>query len=96
MSLKETLSSVRGELGSMYLQGLNDLHNSIVPAFPESQRGIDQMGTPLNPTSQMVTRDVDPSAATYEYAHESDRALDAMVDKAAESHREQEMERERE
>lgn len=43
------LWKARSDMGSVYLQGLNDLHNAFVPAFPTSQKGMDQPGTPLYP-----------------------------------------------
>lgn len=62
----------------------------------------------MAPTSQMVTRDVEPVAVSVEapevgpsqeaasYSMESDRGYEAMVAEAASVHREQEMELERE
>lgn len=44
------------QLGAMWREGLKDLQNAILPAFPESQRGVEEAGTPLNPTPQQVTQ----------------------------------------
>ncbi len=38
-------------------QGAKDLHNAIVPAFPDSVRSVDEPGTPLTPTQFMVNAD---------------------------------------
>jgi hypothetical protein len=50
---KEKLS---GQLAAMGRQGAKDLADRIVPAFPTNGPGVDEAGTPLNPTSQMVTK----------------------------------------
>ncbi|HEX4131479.1 MAG TPA: hypothetical protein VHZ24_15680 [Pirellulales bacterium] len=47
-----------GQLEALLRQGAKDLHNAIVPAFPQSAHSLDEPGTPLNPTQQMVTNDV--------------------------------------
>lgn len=44
------------QVGAMWREGLKDLQNAILPAFPESQRGVEEAGTPLNPTPQQVTQ----------------------------------------
>ena len=49
--------SFGGQLNALLREGAKDLHNAIVPAFPTS-RGVDEPGTPLSPTSQMVTADL--------------------------------------
>lgn len=77
---KHQLRSLQGELGSMYLQGLNDAHNAIVPAFPDSQRGVDQMGTPLAPTPKVIDQDLDTM---------NDRSYERMLDKYDSAAREQ-------
>jgi len=38
-------------------QGAIDLHNGVIPAFPDSARSMDQPGTPLMPTQFMVNAD---------------------------------------
>jgi len=53
-------TSFSGEVGALFREGLKDLQNAILPAFPESQRGVEEPGTPLNPTQQMVTEDLNP------------------------------------
>lgn len=50
--------SFSGQLAAMGREGLKDLQNAILPAFPESQRGVEEPGTPLNPTPQQVTQDL--------------------------------------
>ena len=52
------LPSFGGQLQAMWREGLKDLQNALLPAFPESQRGVEEPGTPLNPTSQQVTQDL--------------------------------------
>jgi hypothetical protein len=47
--------SLSGEMGALFREGLKDLQNAILPAFPDSLRGVDEPGTPLNPTQIMVT-----------------------------------------
>ena len=49
---------IGGEIKAMLREGAKDLHNQIVPAFPQSMRGVDEPGTPLNPTQHMVTSDL--------------------------------------
>jgi len=50
--------SFTGQLEAMWREGLKDLQNAILPAFPDSQRGVEEPGTPLNPTPQQVTQDL--------------------------------------
>lgn len=38
-------------------EGAKDLWNNVVPAFPDSARGVDEPGTPLTPTQFMVNAD---------------------------------------
>jgi hypothetical protein len=47
-----------GEIAAFLREGAKDLHNAIVPAFPDSQRGVDEIGTPLTPTQYMVNQDL--------------------------------------
>jgi len=58
MSLKENLQRLSGELSALGRQGAKDLHNAIIPAFPDSARSQDELGTPLTPTPQMVNEDL--------------------------------------
>jgi hypothetical protein len=58
-------------------------------AFPDSIRTVEEMGTLGNPTPHLVTDQI-------EYGHEPDRGYEAMLDRAASIHKEQEMELERE
>ena len=53
--------SLGGQFDAFIRQGAKDLHNAIVPAFPDSMRSADEAGTPLNPTQQMVTQDLEAS-----------------------------------
>jgi hypothetical protein len=46
------------EVRAWMREGAKDLWNAIVPAFPDSMRGTDELGTPLNPTAQNVTQDL--------------------------------------
>lgn len=50
--------SFTGELGALFREGLKDLQNVVLHAFPDSVRGVEEPGTPLNPTQQMVTDSV--------------------------------------
>jgi hypothetical protein len=45
------------ELKAMGRQGATDLHNAVVPAFPDSQKGVDVQGTPMHPTNYEVTKE---------------------------------------
>jgi hypothetical protein len=69
-----------GEFRSWMAEGAKDFHNAIVPAFPDSQRGVDQAGTPLSPTSQMTTdslyseRNGEYEAMRDEYARQGQEA----------------------
>jgi hypothetical protein len=47
--------SLGAQAMSWLREGAKDLWNAIVPAFPDSQRAVDEQGTPLNPTPQNVT-----------------------------------------
>lgn len=49
---------LEGEIRSFIREGAKDLHNAIVPAFPESQRGVDEPGTPLAPTQAQITQEL--------------------------------------
>ena len=51
-------TKIGAEIDALLRQGAKDLHNAIVPAFPQSVRSNDEPGTPLNPTPQMVTDDL--------------------------------------
>ncbi len=50
--------SFTGELGALFREGLKDVQNVVLHAFPDSIRGVEEPGTPLNPTQQMVTDSV--------------------------------------
>lgn len=52
------LPDLGGEIDAFIRQGAKDLHNAIVPAFPDSQHGVDEIGTPLTPTQYMVNQDL--------------------------------------
>lgn len=55
-AIKQEQPALGAQLGAMWREGLKDLQNAILPAFPESQRGVEEAGTPLNPTPQQVTK----------------------------------------
>jgi len=61
MSAQQQRPSVWAELKAMGRQGAKDLHNAVIPAFPQSAHSVDEPGTPLNPTPQMVTQDLGTS-----------------------------------
>lgn len=48
-------TDIRGELGAIFREGLKDLQNVVLHAFPDSIHGVEEPGTPTNPTQQMVT-----------------------------------------
>jgi hypothetical protein len=50
--------SLGAELKALGRQGLKDLQNAVLHAFPDSMRLHEEQGTPLSPTSAMVTKDV--------------------------------------
>jgi hypothetical protein len=52
------MEKLSGQLKALLLQGANDFHNAVIPAFRDSARSVDQPGTPLAPTQQMVTNDL--------------------------------------
>jgi hypothetical protein len=56
---KSKLRSLGGEINAWGRQGAKDLHNAVAPAFPASQKSLDEAGTPLNPTSQIVTAELE-------------------------------------
>jgi len=47
--------SFKGEMGAVFREGLKDLQNVVLHAFPDSIHGVEEPGTPTNPTQQMVT-----------------------------------------
>jgi hypothetical protein len=47
--------SLSGQLGALWREGLKDVQNVVLNAFPDSIQGVVEPGTPLNPTQQMVT-----------------------------------------
>lgn len=61
-------SKLLGELTALGREGAKDLWNSIVPAFPDSARGVDEPGTALNPTQYMVNDDLKAYEADLERA----------------------------
>ena len=50
-----------GQLAAILREGAKDAWNQLIPAFPDSMRCVDEPGTPLNPTQQMVTNDLGES-----------------------------------
>jgi hypothetical protein len=86
MAEKSERPSVWAELKALGRQGAKDLHNAVIPAFPDSARSQDEPGTPLNPTPQMVTQDLggsqnyeaflDSAAARGRGGQEQDRGIE--------------------
>ena len=58
MSEKRQTPSLGAQFDAWLRQGAKDLHNAVVPAFPDSARSHDELGTPLSPTPQMVTQEL--------------------------------------
>jgi hypothetical protein len=48
--------SLAGTVEAMIRQGAKDLHNAIVPAFPDSQKSVDEPGLPMTPTQLQVNQ----------------------------------------
>jgi hypothetical protein len=46
------------ELRALGREGLKDLQNAVLHAFPDSMRLQEEPGAPLSPTQAMVTKDV--------------------------------------
>ena len=46
------------ELRALGREGLKDLQNAVLHAFPDSMHLHEEPGTPLSPTQAMVTKDV--------------------------------------
>ena len=66
-SWHEQQPSLESEARSWLREGAKDLWNAVVPAFPDSQRMVDEQGTPLNPTPQVVTAEM--GLGIQDYAH---------------------------
>lgn len=58
--MAEQQPSFSAQFQAFLREGAKDLHNNVIPAFPQSGRGVDEPGTPLNPTAQMVTQELQP------------------------------------
>jgi hypothetical protein len=41
----------------LWREGLKDLQNAVLYAFPDSQRLVEEPGAPLTPTQQQVTQE---------------------------------------
>lgn len=50
--------SLGAELKALGREGLKDLQNAVLHAFPDSMRLHEEPGAPLSPTQAMVTKDV--------------------------------------
>jgi hypothetical protein len=50
--------SLGAELRALGREGLKDLQNAVLHAFPDSMRLHEEPGAPLSPTQAMVTKDV--------------------------------------
>jgi hypothetical protein len=46
-----------GQLEALWREGLKDLQNAVLYAFPDSQRLVEEPGAPLTPTQQQVTQE---------------------------------------
>jgi hypothetical protein len=66
--------ALSGQFEAWVRQGAKDLHNAIVPAFPESARGVEEIGTPLAPTQAMVTQDLEVGSYENDLSHYAARA----------------------
>ena len=51
-SVHERWAELKGQFKAWMAQGARDAHNLITPAFPDSYRGVEQVGTPLNMPSE--------------------------------------------
>lgn len=51
-SYAERWQELKGQFMNWMAEGAKDAHNMIVPAFPDSYRGVDQPGTPLSMNSE--------------------------------------------
>jgi len=50
--------ALAAELKALGREGLKDLQNAVLHAFPDSMRLHEEPGSPLSPTQAMVTKDV--------------------------------------
>src|ERR1700722_7377278 len=75
------------ELRAVGREGLKDLQNAVLHAFPDSMRLQEEPGAPLSPTQAMVTKDVGTvygfqnvldgyAARGAAHAHEQDKGLE--------------------
>jgi hypothetical protein len=58
MSQEQQQPDLVAELKAIGRQGLKDLQNVVLHAFPDSMQLHSESGTPLNPTPQMITHDL--------------------------------------
>jgi hypothetical protein len=70
------------ELRALGREGLKDLQNAVLHAFPDSQRLHEEPGAPMSPTQAMVTKDV---GTVYGFQH----VLDGYASRGAERGTEQ-------
>ena len=68
--------SLGAELRALGREGLKDLQNAVLHAFPDSQHMHEEPGTPLSPTQAMVTKDV---GTVYGFQH----TLDGYAERGA-------------
>jgi len=54
----EQRPALGAELKALGREGLKDLQNAVLHAFPDSMRLQEEPGAPLSPTQAMVTKDV--------------------------------------
>src|ERR1700724_1550539 len=79
--------SLGAELRALGREGLKDLQNAVLHAFPDSMRLQEEPGAPLSPTQAMVTKDVGTvygfqqvldgyAARGTSHGHEQDKGLE--------------------
>jgi hypothetical protein len=90
---KARLPELGGQAEGFLREGAKDLHNALVPAFPDSQRGVDEPGTPLSPPQAAVDRSLGGRSTLDElrgYAKGQEaEALDRMQGRQQEPDRQQ-------
>ena len=84
----EQRPSLGAELKALGREGLKDLQNAVLHAFPDSTRLHEEPGAPLSPTQAMVTKDV---GTVYGFQD----VLDGYADRGSGHGREQERGQER-
>jgi hypothetical protein len=75
--VQNDMPSLTGQLGALWREGLKDVQNVVLNAFPDSIQGVVEPGTPLNPTQRMVT---DALVGGPEPEHGKDFSLQDILD----------------